>query len=97
MENKLPTIDSIRQEINIIDRELVHLLSKRTELALKISELKPNEVGAVKAIDRVEQVIIHVRNLAQEQGVDEDFIERIYRLIIKELTNFQLAEKGLLV
>ncbi|WP_413112921.1 chorismate mutase [Thaumasiovibrio sp. DFM-14] len=96
MKNNTPTLDSIRQEINDIDKVLVELLSKRTELALRISELKSNSVSAVQAKDRVELVIANVRKLAKEQGGNEDFIEKVYRLIIKELTDMQLKKKGLL-
>ena len=88
-------LDNARVKINEIDSKIVCLLVKRMNLALLLSDLKDNTVEAISAKDRVEIVLSRVERLALENHGDASFIHGVYEYIISELTNMQLAKKGL--
>ena len=56
-------IDEVRANIDLIDREIVKLLSERSKYVRQAAKLKKN-TDDVKAPNRVEEVISKVRNLA---------------------------------
>jgi isochorismate pyruvate lyase len=85
-----PRIADLRQRIDALDEQLVAVLAERVAVVREVSRFKTDE-ASVKAPDRVEQVVAKVRALADGHGLPADLVERLYRLLIAELTAVELA------
>jgi len=81
----------VRQQIDSVDRRIVTLLAERQKWVLKAGTLKSDE-DAVRAPDRVEQVISRIRSLAAETGASPDVVEAAYRALIEAFINLELSE-----
>ena len=81
-------LKNIRKSIDTIDSEIVRLLNRRAENALRLKRLK----AAVAMPDREREVIDRVRGFSRHV-VEPDFVERLYRLIMEESRRIQ--ERGL--
>jgi nicotinamidase-related amidase/chorismate mutase len=85
------SLESVRSEINRIDRQLVALLAERGECVKQAARFKRNETE-VASPDRVEQVIATVRSLAIELGANAVVTEKVYRTMIAEFIAAELQE-----
>ncbi len=74
-------IDEVRENIDLIDREIVRLLSERSSYVKQAARFKKTAED-IRAPKRVEEVIIKVRSIASEQGIDPDIVEKVYRTMI---------------
>ncbi|WP_112733136.1 chorismate mutase, partial [Micromonospora noduli] len=88
MAETAATLTEIRARIDELDRELVGLLARREALVRQAAPLK-SDPQAVRAPDRVAQVVARVRTLASEAGADPDLIERIYRSMIQAFIDME--------
>ena len=78
------SIDDLRDRIDVIDNQLVHLLNVRVACAVEIGKLK-HELGMpVYQPDREKQVLAHVRSVASEGPLGPDAIARLFERIIDE-------------
>ncbi len=77
-------LKEIRDSIDMIDYELVSLLSRRLEAALRVNRLKSSVVEPGREREVIEHVRSHSHNLLQP-----DFTERLYTLIIGESRRVQ--------
>lgn len=75
------TLDEVRAEIDLLDREIVALIAARAEYVKQAATFKKS-TNDVKAPQRVEQVIAKVKKLAQDTGVDQNILEATYRAMI---------------
>lgn len=82
-------MEEIRENIDIIDREIVKLLSKRSHFVKEAAKFKKNAKD-VEAPKRVEEVIQKVRSLAMEYGVPQDIVENIYRTMIQNFIDYEM-------
>src|SRR5262249_40441580 len=78
------TLESYRNEINSIDTELVRALSHRFQICGQIAKLKKTEGIPMMQRDRVAAVLARCSELAAQQGMNAEFVTRLYRLIIDE-------------
>jgi isochorismate pyruvate lyase len=85
------SLDRVRAEIDDIDDELVAVLARRERLVRRAGNLKDDEL-AVRAPDRVEEVIAGVRRRAEGHGADPDIVERIYRTMIDCNIDLEMRE-----
>ncbi|UVJ39744.1 chorismate mutase [Arthrobacter sp. CJ23] len=83
-------IEDVRTEIDALDRQIVELLCRRQHWVVEAGKLK-SDPGAVRAPDRVEQVISKVRALAVELGAAPDVVERTYRAMIAAFIDLELT------
>lgn len=81
VEQQPESLARVRSEIDEIDDELVAILARREQLVRRAGNLKSDE-SAVRAPERVEQVIAGVRRRARAHGADADIVERVYRTMI---------------
>lgn len=84
------TLDEIREQIDALDRMIVALLAERQKQVVAAGSLKRDE-QAVRAPDRVEQVIAKVRRLAGEAGASPDVVDRTYRAMIASFIDLELG------
>jgi phosphinothricin acetyltransferase len=81
----------IRQNIDVLDSDIINLLSKRAELVAAAGKYKKDEQG-VRDPKRVECVIERVKAKAAEAGLDPTIAEEIYRTIIRCFVRKEMKE-----
>jgi isochorismate pyruvate lyase len=75
------SLDEVRANIDLIDRDLVRLLSVRAAYVRQAATFK-SSTQEVAAPQRVEQVLSKVRTLSQEHGLEVEVAEATYRAMI---------------
>jgi isochorismate pyruvate lyase len=78
----------IRTEIDLLDRQVVALFGKRFDYVKAASKFKTSETS-VKAPDRLRSMLQQRRAWAEEEGLNPDAIEKMY----KDLVNHFIAEE----
>ena len=71
----------VRRNIDRLDRDIVELLAERAGYVEQAAGFKATKAQVVDN-DRIEDVVLKVRHLANENGTDPDLIEHIYRSMI---------------
>ena len=85
------TLEEVRAEVDKLDGEIVSLIAKRNAYIHQAVKFKQS-VEEVKATDRVEQVIRHVRNKAIELDMSANMIEELYTNLIDSMVESEIAE-----
>jgi isochorismate pyruvate lyase len=84
--SKLPTDctskEEIREQIDIIDKEIIALFAKRFEYVSEIVKFKI-DAESVVAEDRKNHVIKARGEWAEEHGLDKATFEQIYRFLVE--------------
>lgn len=88
---KCKNIEEVRENIDRIDIQIVKLIAERSTYVAQAANFKKNSKD-VKAPQRVEKVINKVRDLAENNSVNPDIVENIYREMIRTFINFELLE-----
>ncbi|MBA9002244.1 chorismate mutase [Thermomonospora cellulosilytica] len=84
------SLAEVRSRIDALDGELVRLLAERQELVRAAAAFKADE-QAVRAPDRVEQVVAKVRARAAEAGLAPEVAEAVWRAMIAAFIDYELA------
>jgi isochorismate pyruvate lyase len=71
----------VRDQIDIIDERILSLLSARQKYVQKAAGFKTTS-QQIGAEDRVKAMIQVRRSLAKEKGLDPDFVEAIFRMMV---------------
>jgi chorismate mutase len=87
-------IESLREEINRLNVEIVQKLSERVDVALRIGEVKKRHGRPIVDKSRETKVYQQVRRLAEEREIDSDGAERVFREIIMLCTEAELEEEA---
>ena len=85
------SIEDVRDRIDQIDSELVKLIAQRGQCVKAASAFKTDS-SAVRAPDRVQQVIDKVCKQAAEAGLSEAIIEKTYRAMIGAFIDYELEQ-----
>ncbi|MCU1727665.1 chorismate mutase [Pseudomonas sp. 7P_10.2_Bac1] len=89
------SLEHVRGHIDALDRQIVALLAERGAYVSQAARFKKDS-DAVRAPQRVEQVIHKVRNLADELGANPEVAEAVYRAMIAGFIQQELAEHSAL-
>ena len=73
--------DEIRQQIDIIDKEIIALFALRFQYVSEIVKYK-NDAESVVAQDRKDHVIKVRGQWAENHGLDKDTFEQIFRFLV---------------
>ncbi|HVP93844.1 MAG TPA: chorismate mutase [Methanoregulaceae archaeon] len=77
------SIESLREEINRIDREIIRLIAKRQALAEKIVRIKIGEGLSVHDEARVQEVLKLSFNYAVEHKINPVYIQKIMGILVE--------------
>ncbi len=80
----------VRAAIDGLDEELVALLARRERLVRAAARFKA-DAAAVRAPDRVEQVVARARRLAGASGGSPEVAERVYRAMIAAFVDLEMS------
>lgn len=86
------SLDEVRENIDVVDRRIVGLLSERGGYVKQAAKFKKSS-EEVEAPKRVEEVVDKVRGLAGEHGVSPDVVERVYRAMISGFIEYETEER----
>ncbi len=84
-------MDDLRAEIDRIDAALVALLAERSRYVDRVIEVKTQAGLPALIAARVEAVAQRVRGLAEGQGLDQDFAEHLWRMIMEHFIAYEEA------
>lgn len=79
----------MRDHIDLIDREVVRLLSRRQELALDIGRVKAVSGQAIQNPERERELLEVIRTEGETRGMDPDHLEQIFQLVLTESRRLQ--------
>lgn len=82
MANTCTTMAEVREQIDRIDRELVHLLAERQRYIEQAGHIKPAR-DTIRDIARIEDVIRKIREHAAAAGLSPEIAEPIWRELIE--------------
>lgn len=89
MEN----IKQLRKRIDEVDEQILHSLSKRTEICRSIGLLKKTHGIPIKDLPRENDVYTHVKEKAADLGLDPVQVEAVYRQIVNMCIAVQELEE----
>lgn len=81
----------VRRGVDALDDILVPLLVQRSGFMTQAARVKADEI-LVRDEARIENVVEHVRRIAQEQGGPPDLIERLYRAMMEIYIDYEFKE-----
>ena len=90
-------LENLRKQLDAIDQKIVSLLAKRQAEVEKVVKLKKAHNIPVYHPAREENLISQLRNQGAEAGLNADFIEDLYRRILRQSRAEQtarLSQKG---
>lgn len=73
-----------RQQIDVLDEEIIMALGKRFEVVRNVGRFKANTGVSVMQPDRIEQIMSRCTVLGNRYGVRPEFLYEMYDLIIRE-------------
>ncbi len=82
-------LDSIRKRLDEIDRTILKALAQRQDLVKEVSELKLRNEEGIRDLEREEQLLNRIRDLAHDVGLDRYYAEHLFREIITNSVRFQ--------
>ncbi|WP_161539963.1 chorismate mutase [Glaciimonas sp. PCH181] len=78
-----PQLLQLRDQIDVVDAQLVNLLGQRFGLTAQVGVLKKENGLEARDAERERLQIVKVRKLATDAGVDPDFIENLFQSLLK--------------
>ena len=88
---KCTTLEEARDNIDMVDKEIVELIAKRNDYIKQIAHFKTS-VEEVKAEERISDVISNVRAQAISLGLSPNLINDLYVRMIDEMVESEISE-----
>jgi len=88
---KCNSLQEVRAEIDIIDSNLVELISQRSYLIRQAAAFK-DSVDEVKAQNRVDDIMQRVRTKAIELNINPNMISELFKIMIDEMVETEISE-----
>ncbi|MDF2503621.1 chorismate mutase [Clostridium sp.] len=89
--NNCRDLNEVRENIDRIDNQIVKLIAERSYYVKQAANFKKHTED-VKAPKRVEMVIEKVCKLAENNNVNPNIVEVVYRNMINSFINLELEE-----
>ena len=86
-------LDNLRNEIDSIDNSILELLSKRKKTITKIASIKKKLSKPIIDNERENQIVERLKKLSKENGLDENFIISIYKVILNNSRDEQKSSE----
>ena len=87
------SIEEVRHAIDQIDQQIINSLGQRFLYVKTITRFKKSEED-VKAPERYKAVLATRRHWAEENGLDPEMIETLYRNLIEHFIAIELEDLG---
>jgi chorismate mutase-like protein len=87
----MTSLADLRARIDDLDRELVRVVAERLAVCNEVARLKEDSDTPIIQPDRVRDVIDTRRQWAIDAGVDPDFAEQFFRVLLTETHRIEVA------
>jgi chorismate mutase/prephenate dehydratase len=87
------SLQSLRKQLDDVDHRLIESLAERQRVVTEIAGLKANPEFPLKDGAREREVLARVSRLASARGVDNYFVESLYRRILEHSVRCQAARQ----
>ena len=88
-KDSLKKLTKLRGEINLLDKQLIELLSERMEVVEKIGRVKKEGNVAILQRSRWREVIQKTIELGEQHNLSTNFIEKVFKAIHQESIQHQ--------
>lgn len=78
-----PELLALRKKIDAHDQQLARMMCERLLLIIQAAPLKPR-FEDVRLEERIEEIVTKVVPIADEYGIDREYLEVIYRKMMDE-------------
>jgi len=85
------TLEELRAEVDKVDEKIVELIAVRNDYIKQAAKFK-HTVDEIKADDRIEAVLNHVRHKALSLGVSPNMVADLYKEMIDAMVEIEIAE-----
>ena len=85
-------IKDLRNQIDVIDDQLVELYLKRMEIVAEIAKVKKEEGGAINVSSREEEIVARVTSCAPDDL--KDHVKTLFSTIFSTSKNYQKKLNG---
>ena len=75
-------MDELRKELDLLDNELIKLVSKRFKFIEQAAIIK-DDISKIRDNERIDAIIVRLRNLAEINDISPDIVEKLWRYIIE--------------
>ncbi len=79
---KYKNMEELRKELDLLDNDLIKLVSKRFKFIEEAAIIK-DDVSKIRDNDRIENIIKRLRELAIDNDISPDIVEKLWRFIIE--------------
>ena len=86
-----PDLGALRQRIDELDREFIRIAAARLAVCEEVAAVKEHLDTPVIQPSRVRDVVTTRRQWAIDQGVDPDFAEQLFRVLLAETHRIEVA------
>jgi len=83
LDDDFTPLDELREQIGYIDDHLLELLIERAELSRDVGIYKKENHLAIEDKAREGEMIAIQKALAEDNGLDPDYIEDVWEIILK--------------
>jgi isochorismate pyruvate lyase len=84
-------LDEVRSNIDLLDVEIVRLMAERSHYVREAARFKPSREGVIDRA-RIEDIIVHMREWAEEIGLAPEIAEVTFRRMIDGFVEFEKDE-----
>ncbi|MDQ1340230.1 MAG: isochorismate pyruvate lyase [Campylobacterota bacterium] len=85
------SLDEVREEIDKLDEKIVELIAKRSHYVRQAAKFK-HSIEKIKEESRLDDIMSRVRQKAIQENISPNMLEDIYRLMIEEMVETEVAE-----
>ncbi len=89
------TMKEVREEIDLLDKELVLLLARRQK-CIEMAALVKNDENLIVDKERIEEVISNVTNFGESCGLSRGIAEPLWRKLIELSIDHEFQELDLI-
>lgn len=91
MSDRLPDLADLRARIDQLDAALIAIVAERLAVCREVAAVKEGSNTPVIQPGRVRDVVTSRRQQAIEAGVDADFAEQLFRVLLTETHRIEVA------
>ncbi len=77
-------VTDLRHAIDAVDDQIVSLLGERNQLTQRVLAIKFQRGLPLHSLERERQIVTRVRWLAIQQGMESEFITRVFKVILRQ-------------
>ncbi len=87
-----PSLENLRQEVDILDEQIIEMLGRRTRIVKRIGDFKIS-IGEVHDPKREEWILEKLSSVAKQKGFSPTVTKDIYKTLFEHFVSLQQNEK----